>query len=144
MIQQDTHHVLLPLLADAFHPAILRLGTFLKPDSPLGAFRLLEVEHCSVGAVLLDAETVGHKPSVPGWDVLRALGGEVAEVSALASGEELEAGLPVLLAGRFESGGLFQVTLLPHQPEAQRQLHWLAARGRRNCCSRWGYLARPS
>ena len=129
MIQQDTRHVLLPLLADPFHPAILRLGDFLKPDSPLGTFRLLEVEHCSVGEVLLDAGAVGHKPSVPGWDVLRALGGEVAEVSALAAAEELEAAVPVLLAGRFERGGLFQVTLLSHQPEPRRQLRLVGSAG---------------
>src|SRR5262249_27299314 len=53
----------------------------------LGEFLLLELEFGSVGVVLLEAGGAGWRPCLPGWDVLRALGGEVAEVSVLAPGE---------------------------------------------------------
>jgi predicted dehydrogenase len=129
MIQQDTGSVLLPLLPEARHPALSRLAEFIdRPAAdqaatgPVGAFRLLEVERTSTGEVLEGLEVVGQKPALPGWDVLRALGGEILEVSAFAEGDELMAGEPVLLAGRFEHGGLFQVTLIPAQPEARWRL----------------------
>jgi hypothetical protein len=44
---------------------------------------------------------------------VRALGGEFAEISAFAPGEHLSGLEPVLLAGRFEAGGLFQAAYLP-------------------------------
>ncbi len=122
LLQKDTGCVLFPILPEGLHPALRRLGELVErpsPDqpaaSPVGAFRLLAVERASGGEVLENLEVAGHKPSVPGWDVLRALGGEVVEVSALADGEEVEGGAPLLLAGRFDRGGLFQVALLPNQ-----------------------------
>src|SRR5947209_778551 len=45
------------------------------PASP--APQLIEMERWSPEPVLLDAQTAGHKPSLPGWDVLRALAGEI-------------------------------------------------------------------
>jgi predicted dehydrogenase len=122
MLQKDTGCVLLPLLPAALHPAVRRLASFVErpggkaAESPAGAFVLLEMEIASRGEVLTGLE-VGRKPSFPGWDLLRALGGEVQEVTAFAEGEELVAGAPVLLAGRFERGGLFRATLLPRRPE---------------------------
>jgi predicted dehydrogenase len=130
LLQKDTGYVLFPVLPEALHPALRRLADFVERPgpgqpgrSPVGAFRLLEVERASAGEVLDNLDAEGHKPALPGWDVLRLLGGEVIEVSALAEGEALEAGAPVLLAGRFERGGLFQVTLLPHRPGP----HWRLA-----------------
>src|SRR5262249_2578181 len=49
--------------------------------SPLG---MVEVERWSTGCVLLEAETPRHNPSFPCWDMLRLLGGEIVEVTALA------------------------------------------------------------
>src|SRR5262245_46111723 len=77
--------------------------------------RLIQVERWATEHVLLDADSVGHKAGLPGWDVLRALGGEVAEVAALAPEEELDENEPLLLSGSFEGGGLFQTALLPRQ-----------------------------
>jgi hypothetical protein len=54
----------------------------------------------------------------------------VLEVSAFAAGEEPEAGEPVLLSGRFEAGGLFQVTLVPGQPSPRRRLVVVGSAGR--------------
>ena len=82
--------------------------------------RLLTFDRHPTGEVLDSIQEEGTAPTFPGWDILRRLGGELAEVSSFADGEEPAAGLPVLLAGRFEAGGLFQVTLVPGQPVA----HW--------------------
>jgi predicted dehydrogenase len=137
MIQNDTKVVLLPLLPEALHPAVCRLADFIerpvdgaKGTCPVGAFRLLEVERTEAGEVLFGIEVAGQKPSFPGWDVLRALGGEIAEVSAFAAAEDLHPGDPVLLAGRFERGGLFQLTLLPARPESRWSLAVVGERGR--------------
>jgi predicted dehydrogenase len=134
MLQKDTGCVLLPLLPDALHPAVRRLASFVhrekkETDSPIGAFVLLEMEVAGRGEVL-DGMEAGRKPSFPGWDVLRALGGEVQEVTAFAEGEELLPGMPVLVAGRFERGGLFRVALLPHRPDDRLRLAVLGSAGR--------------
>jgi hypothetical protein len=57
------------------------------------------------------------------------VGGEIAEVSALAPEEELAAGMPVLLAGRFARQGMFQATLLPNQPEERWRLRLVGSAG---------------
>jgi predicted dehydrogenase len=121
LLQRDTGYALMPLLPEALHPSIRRLGERIDQPSeghaatsPLGTFQLLQFERAATAEVLDNASS-GLAPSLPGWDILRRLGGEVIEVSSFAQAEELAAGAPVLLAGRFEKGGLFQVTLLPNQ-----------------------------
>jgi predicted dehydrogenase len=112
MIRDDTSRVLLPILNQAFHPGIQRLAEFVrrgkedKDDSARGEFMLLEAEWTGV-------TVAAGKAAFSGWDVLRALGGEVAELSAFASAEEASAAEPVLLAGKYERGGLFHAILLP-------------------------------
>ena len=121
MIQGDVNHALVPILPESMHPAIRRLTEFIDREgsaSPVGAFRLLLHERQSAGEVLRNAEE-GLRPAFPAWDILRHLGGELGEVSAFADGESVEAGRPVLLAGRFERGGLFQVTMVPRRTD-----HW--------------------
>jgi predicted dehydrogenase len=129
MLQRDTGYVLFPLLPEGLHPAIARLAEFIEITdeagaqrqaglASIGAFRLVQFERASTVEVLENVLSPGLEPSLPAWDVLRRLGGEVIEVSSFADSEELAAGLPALLAGRFERGGLFQVTLLPGQPAA--------------------------
>src|SRR5262249_13690997 len=139
MLEADTGQVLLPLLPETLHPAILRLAELLEsrngereelgneeepspPPPSLNPFRLIELERWSTEQILLDAEAPGHKPGFPGWDVLRLLGGEIAEVFAFAAAEEVAPDEPVLLAGRFERGGLFQRTLVPNQSETRWRL----------------------
>jgi predicted dehydrogenase len=137
MIRDDTGRVLLPLLPAALHPAFARLATFTQGPgkngehgSPLGAFRLLEVERTAVAEILLNVEAGSGKPSFPGWEVLRRLGGEITEVFAFAADEELTPGEPILLSGRFERSGLFQVTLLPGQPGPRWRYAVIGDRGR--------------
>ncbi len=114
MIQADTRRLLFPLLPDALHPAVRRLAELARADAPL---RLVEIERCAAETLLLEHDIPGHKPALPGWDVLRALGGEVGEVFGYAPEEELAPDQPLLLGGRFERGGLFQVTYVPGHPE---------------------------
>jgi predicted dehydrogenase len=138
LLQKDSGCVLLPILPEGLHPGVRRLAEFVEQvpltqdhaRSPVGAFRLLEVERCSTGEVLDNLGVAGHKPSLPGWDVLRVLGGEVSEVSAFAEGEAPEAGRPVLVSGRFERGGVFQVALVPNQPAASWRLAVVGSAGR--------------
>jgi len=133
LIRQDTGYVLLPLAPLPLHPAVRRLAEMVRrpddkePASPLGVFRLLEVDWAEPGEVLANLD--GPRPSFPCWDVLRALGGDIAEVSTFAAGEHAGPGEPVLLAGRFEKGGLFRVTLLP-QGGSRRRFAVVGDRGR--------------
>jgi predicted dehydrogenase len=129
MLQKDTGRVLLPLLPEALHPGVLRLAELVRAGGrPLVESRLIEVERWETGPVLLD--TGGHRPAFPGWDVLRALGGEIAEVSALAPHEELSTEAPVLVSGRFERGLLFQAALVPYQNEPRWRIVAVGSHGR--------------
>jgi hypothetical protein len=84
--------------------------------------RLIEVEHWSTETLLRDAETPGHEPGLPGWQMLRVAAGEIIEVFAFGNREDLRPNEPILVAGRFERGGLFHATLLPQQPQALLRL----------------------
>lgn len=134
MIRDDTGCVLLPLLPEATHPAIRRFAEFMRRKdghaSPIGIFHFLWMERSVEGEVLDNVWIAGHKPSFPGWDILRAIGGEIQEIFAFAESEELREGEPVLVGGRFEQGGLFQLQLLPHQPRTTWRMTALGSRGR--------------
>src|SRR5262249_61536098 len=60
----------------------------------------------------------------------RALGGAAAEVFAFAEGEGAGSEGPLLLAGRFERGGLFQASLLPNQHEPRWRVAVVGSYGR--------------
>jgi predicted dehydrogenase len=130
LIRQDTGRTLFPLLPGSTHPGVRRLADFLRlagkddsPVSPVGAFRLLEME-------CVAPRPADGKPTFPGWDLLRALGGEIAEVSGFAVGEHAETDDPVLASGRFERGGLFHVTYLPDHVDVPSRLTVIGDRGR--------------
>jgi predicted dehydrogenase len=137
MLQKDAKVVLLPLLPEAVHPGVWRLAELagrghpldkkLPADALLGVPRLLELERWSVGPA--DAEPVP-LASLPGWEVLRQLGGEVAEVSAYVAAEELTSTEPVLLAGRFDQGGLFRALFLPGQSAPRVRVAFRGSHGR--------------
>jgi predicted dehydrogenase len=134
MIRNDTGCILMPLLPEATHPAIRRLAEFVRRKdgdaSPIGRFRLLAMERGAADEVLDDIWIAGQKPSFPGWNILRTVGGEIQEVSAFAEHEELREGEPVLVAGRFEQGGLFQLTLSPHERAPAWRLTLVGSAGR--------------
>ncbi len=99
-------------------PATPRVAPLSDLSDPI-TVRLIEVERWSTEEILLDAEEEGQRPGVPGWDILRAIGGEIGEIFALSGPGELDPGQPVLLSGQFVTGGLFQATYLPLQAEAR-------------------------
>jgi hypothetical protein len=109
-------------------------NAIVPENSPLtthhSPLRLIEVERWSTERVLLETETEDHDPSFPGWDVLRLLGGEIAEVTALAEEEEVPLAAPVVVSGRFEQGGMFHEVLLPNQTESRLRFTVTTSRGR--------------
>ena len=144
LLQSDARRVLLPLLPEALHPGVQRLADILHAlrgpadagepivsteQLPPGFPRLLEWDRWSHEECLLDWKDEGDRPSVPGWDVLRLLGGEIAEVFALAMPEYLGPGEPLVLSGRVVQGGLWKTTLLPQQREPYWRLALVGAAG---------------
>lgn len=108
MIQGDTRRALVPLLAESLHPALARLAELTSPGpGRLGPPVLIEVER---GVPTQQEGTWG---GLPGWASLRRLGGEIAELAAFASTTEPAPEEPILVAGRFERGGLFQIRFAP-------------------------------
>ncbi|HEV8062670.1 MAG TPA: Gfo/Idh/MocA family oxidoreductase, partial [Gemmataceae bacterium] len=131
MIQGDTGHILLPLLSGPSHPATRRLASWLRePGCPLGALRLLEIEWRIQGPLLAGLGPKQNLVALPGWDLLRTLVGEVAEISAFAGEEEIAPHEPVPLSGRSESGVLFRILFTPHEARAHIDLRCLGSDGR--------------
>jgi predicted dehydrogenase len=130
LIQGDTRQVLLPLFPEAGHPGLQRLAERMRASLERGELRLVEMERWSTERVLVEAGGKKQRISLPGWDVLRALGGEVAELFAFASHEEVEADEPLLLMGRFERGGLFQASFLSRQSESRWRVGIVTRHGR--------------
>jgi predicted dehydrogenase len=122
MIQADTGRLLLPLLPEALHPALGRLAELAGP------VRLVVLERHSP---LVSDEP---RPALPGWDVLRRLGGDIAELSAFTAGDELTLAEPVTLAGRFQNGGQFQALLVPGQPSRRWHLRVLGGQATAELC----------
>jgi predicted dehydrogenase len=116
MLQSDTRRVLLPLLPEALHPGVRRFAELIQREEGT-APPMLDCERWFSDDFLLDATDPDRKPGIPGWDVLRFWGGEIAEVVAMAPSEELLAGEPLALSGRFVRGGLWKMTLLPEQTQ---------------------------
>jgi predicted dehydrogenase len=130
LIQGDTRCVLLPLLPEALHPGVRRLAELVRPPAgPIGQVRLLELELTSPDTVVLEADAEKQRHSLPAWNVLRVLGGEIVEVSAFAAREAISPDEPLLLTGRFERGGLFRTSFLPRQGEHRWRLSVSGATG---------------
>ncbi len=137
LLRNDCQRVLLPLVPEALHPGVQRLadirhglrGLAAELSMPRGHSCLLEWQRWSSAECLLDAEQPELQPGVPGWDVLRLIGGEIAEVFALADADYLDPDEPLILSGRFVHGGLWKTTLLPHQCQPYWRLSLVGAGG---------------
>jgi hypothetical protein len=103
MLQGDTHQALLPLITE-------HLG--LDGSEALDRDTIFEL---TVGGrtVSIEHGTGRQNPALAGWTLLRRRGGELAEVTAFAEREEVDETKPLIVLGRFQTGGLFQVTYLP-------------------------------
>jgi predicted dehydrogenase len=129
MLQADTGCVLLPLLPEGLHPAVRRLAELARAEDETP--RLVEFERWSPDELVGAGDVEGRGRNLPGWDVLRAVGGEIAEVFALAQTEdELAPGEPVIVTGRFVDGLLWQTTYLPQQAESRWRLALVYRTGR--------------
>jgi predicted dehydrogenase len=129
MLQADTGCVLLPLLPEALHPAVRRLAELARTADALP--RLVELERWSPEELIGAGDVEGRGRNLPGWDVLRAVGGEIGEVFAIAQPEEeLTAGEPILVAGRFVDGPLWQATYMPQQAEQRWRMALVYRTGR--------------
>ena len=107
LIAVETKKLLLPLLPDGVDPVTIRLSQLIRNRvAEEGPFRLLRWEQRMRG---IQSEDMAFSH----WDVLRRLGGEIVEVSGFAEQEEIVVERPLLAFGRFEFGGLFQLTQLP-------------------------------
>jgi predicted dehydrogenase len=113
MIQGDTRQVLLPLLPEALIPGLAQLKSTLPA---LGPLRLVVMDFGHLPAP--ETGSLETTPTLPGWNILRAVLGEIPEVSAYAVREEWMAGEPLVVAGRSETGVLFQASYLlePKEP----------------------------
>ncbi|HEX4588508.1 MAG TPA: hypothetical protein VH120_01165 [Gemmataceae bacterium] len=116
MLQGDVHQVVVPLLPLAVNHTVAELADSLDQA---GTPRLIELDYRTPGEPLFDANGAMTGPHFPGWEILRRLGGAVAEVQAFAREETVRLGEPVTVQGRFESGGLFRAAYLPGQLETQ-------------------------
>jgi hypothetical protein len=114
------------MLTMALHPGIVQLAERARSE-PLP--RLVEVEFWSSEEVLLDAFE-DHRASLPGWDALRLIGGEIAEVYLQSPQSDMAPGEPLLVSGRFLNGMLFQASYLPNQTEARCRWSLVTAAGR--------------
>jgi len=115
MIQQETRKLLLPVLSWRLTPPVRRLWELCKDR--LGKVELLQWERILPKSPLEPPEGWDRHPLVDSWELLRFLGGEVRDVSAV--GPEGETLLPrdsLTLTGRFEDGGQYRV-LLSLQPD---------------------------
>jgi hypothetical protein len=131
MIRADTGCVLFPILPDALDPALQRLAEFARnPDSSFGELKMLQVEHAATSEFLLEPGEIYVKWALPGWDRLRAIGGEIAVVSALAPQEDLEPGQTLVVSGVFANGGVFEVTFLADAPQECWRANLVGTKGR--------------
>lgn len=104
MLRGDTHQALLPLIVE--HIGLDRKSQ--QPD-PVSVVELT-IEHPHVS---LEHGERKQNPALPNWTLLRRHGGEIAEIQAFAEAEEIVDNKPLMINGRFEKGGLFQISFRP-------------------------------
>lgn len=109
MLQGDAHQVVLPIMPEWFSPAIEELKTSMT-DVPTNA--VLGIQICQRDGAVLPSATGENRSTLPGWTILRRVGGDIVEVAAFAKTEELHESEPVVGFGKFPNGRLFQVAWL--------------------------------
>lgn len=125
MLQGDTHQVVAPILPLAANRGVAEFADQVRASGPL---QLVEAEFHAAAEALFDGGDDG-EPHFPGWEVLRAVGGTIAEVQAFARDEAVRRGEPVTVQGRFESGVLFRAVYLSRHSEPGLKLTARTATG---------------
>ena len=118
MLQGDTHQVVVPILPLFVNRQVTELAEKLGTQGPA---RLIELDWRTREEPLFSEENEA-EPHFPGWEILRRMGGTIAEVQAFAREENVRRGEPVTIQGRFESGTLFRAAFLPDQPDEMQRL----------------------
>ena len=131
MIQGDTGHMLLPLLSGPSHPAVRFLASWLRePACPIGKLRMLQIEWRLADGLIAGLGPTENLLALPGWDILRTLVGEIAELTAFAEADEISPQHPLPVSGRSESGILFRLLFVPHEAQPRLDIDCLGATGR--------------
>lgn len=133
MLQGDVHQVVVPILPLLVNRSV---ADFHEKLLTQGAACLIELEYRAAGDLLFEGESAG--PHFPGWEVLRRLGGTIAEVSTLARGEQAHRGEPVKIHGRFDDTTLFSMTFLPSSGRTRLILSAVATDGERLATDEFG------
>jgi myo-inositol 2-dehydrogenase/D-chiro-inositol 1-dehydrogenase len=132
MIRRDSEGVLVPYLPGRLHPAVIELASFLAQgeDSPVG----------KVGMIAFDRHMAKRDPATvlghfsQDVDLLRALAGELNQLSAVASGAPENPAayenLAVHLSGGGECGARYHVCPVAHADEERGVLTLIGSRGK--------------
>ncbi|HEX4589521.1 MAG TPA: Gfo/Idh/MocA family oxidoreductase [Gemmataceae bacterium] len=126
MLQGDTHQVVVPLLPLAVNRKVDEIAQRLETTGPPS---LVELEYRAPDEPLFEGDGSAARPTFPGWEVLRRLGGAVAEVQAFARDEAVRHGEPATIQGRFESGGLFRAAYYPRRRTTEIRLNVMGPDG---------------
>jgi hypothetical protein len=115
LLQGDVHQVVLPILPEAHLPQIEEVGRGLaggpNPHAKAYLVDLVIADTCDYLYEGKDNRRAA--AAIPGWTLLRRIGGEIVEVAVYAADEEIKPGWPILTNGRFESGCLFRALYEP-------------------------------
>ncbi|HLW67240.1 MAG TPA: hypothetical protein VKS79_18140, partial [Gemmataceae bacterium] len=135
LIAEETKKLLLPLLPDGLDPTIAQLSQLIRQQvAAEGPFPLLRWERRL-------RSNLSEDQAFSNWDILRRLGGEIVELNGFAEQEGIVVERPLLAEGRFEFGGLFQLTLLPacgaENDEVVVEGKTVWARLKRNAAGSW-------
>lgn len=136
VIQSETNYVVMPLLPDSLHPALQKFRELYQERS----ICYLHLEISSTDQILTNVGSEFFIASLPGWDILRAIGGEIAEVMVTNLGEELTETQPVTVHGFFVNEVMFQMTFLPERKtnsfrmralDTNEEIEWICPHGYR-------------
>jgi predicted dehydrogenase len=117
MIQRDTDKVLFPILTEFLHPAIEKMADIIRAQEPrIGELQIITCERRAPTFMLGVSRNGQPLPILPGWDVLRELGGDIAEVVGFAEHEDVGPSDSIFVSGRFERGRAFQLSFVPKHP----------------------------
>lgn len=123
MIRGDTGCVLLPLLPACLHPAFVRLGSWSGAEGgPPGKISLLEMEWRGRDSIPLAPARKGPRALLPGWEMVRALLGEITEVAGFSPAEEIAASEPLMVSGRALGDIPFRLLYYPQEQGAQIEI----------------------
>jgi len=129
LMQSETKRLLLPLAPMALHPMIERVQQWrAEVKSPLTR-------------VQWECPLPDRTTDFPRWEVLRRLGGEIAEITGLAESEKWDGKGALVVTGRFREGGLFQISTGPGIHEERIRIESANQTQQFQCSKDWQRLS---